>query len=115
MIWFFGVLTGGMGHYVWEATPTGYARRMRVGNLSLSDLDGRFAPQGGRDQAAALVHVDGKTIVAWWDRTGDPRSGSNSAVIVDRIATADDVLDEAARVFPEAMSRQARPSFGGAR
>lgn len=113
--WFFGFADEG-GHLLHQEDRMGHPRR--VGALDWKTLDGAYAPPkvGERQGAAALVHLDGYTVLAWWDRTGDRRFGSNSALIVDRECTLAEMLAEGARAFPAVMARQTvTPYVDGAR
>lgn len=107
-VWYFGCATGVLGHYLireGEHTEHGVA-----GPFGPVTIDGLLAPRGPETQgAAALYHRAGHTCLAWWDRTGDRRGGSNSALIVDRVCSAEDVLAEGARAFPGVMQRQTAP------
>lgn len=80
------------GHYLWTADG-----RLDVDDRRLSRLiDGNLAPQPERPRRryqsgppeqpegrATVTPVAGLTIVAFWDRSGDRRHGSNSAFVAD--------------------------------
>lgn len=52
-----------------------------------------------------LAHKDGWTALSFWNRIDDKRSGCNSAFIVDREATFDEMVHLARTFFPQIMER----------
>jgi hypothetical protein len=57
-------------------------------------------------EGAAALHVkDGWTAVAFWDRSVDTRSGSNSAFILEGEHSFETVLAESRKLFPEIWAR----------
>lgn len=70
---------------------TGYLKAQRV-----QDVPGR----------AAFVHVNGHSIVTWWDRSGDSRSASNSAFILPGDHTPHEVMEQSTLHFPEVLEWQ---------
>lgn len=48
--------------------------------FTAAQLDTLMCPKPERVGAAALHHVRGWTVLAWWDRSVDTRPGSNSAI-----------------------------------
>lgn len=72
-------------------------------------LDGVFAPKNGHEEfaegRARLTHIKGTTIVAFWDRTGDSRGGSNTAFIFDEILDGETALREARERWPDLWKR----------
>jgi hypothetical protein len=68
-------------------------------------IDGSLAPDaiGQIEGLALLHHKDGWTAVAFWDRTGDHRGGSNSVFLAKGEFTFDEMLDLAREAFPEIM------------
>lgn len=62
---------------------------------------GEEAPQG----RALLHHKDGWTALAFWDRTGDSRSNSNSTFLFDTTLSFDEALVAAKENFPELFER----------
>lgn len=94
-IYYFGCW-GRVGHHLWTPAAT-FAKHVEHpwGHGGLG-LDGELAP-GFRDPrrshhvdereqvegAAALVHKDGWTALAFWDRSADRRFGSNSTFLFE--------------------------------
>jgi hypothetical protein len=54
---------------------------------------------------AQLTHHEGWTVVAFWDRSGDVRGGSNSAFLVRGTLGFDEVVRAARAAFPEVWAR----------
>lgn len=52
-----------------------------------------------------VAKKDGWTALSFWDRSGDGRSGSNSAFIVDSDKTFDEIIAIAAEKFPRVLAR----------
>jgi hypothetical protein len=75
------------------------------------EVDGGLQPHTGftNQGDAALHHRDGWTCLAWWDMTMDTRPASCSAVIVDRVADAVEMLRLLGEHFPAVAKRQTRP------
>ena len=77
-------------------------------------LDGGYAPKlaktGGHlsDQPegeAALHHVRGWTILAFWDRSGDSRGNSNSAFVIRGELDFDEAVAASRQAFPGIWAR----------
>ncbi len=83
-VYFFGC-RGRPGHYLQRAD--GYHEHWSKRPVPWTDneLDTYLAPKGRpQKQGPALVHHrNGWTALAFWDRTGDGRGNSNSAVIAE--------------------------------
>lgn len=118
--WYFGVLEPPTtGHFVHDESM----RRCRAAamGLRMETLDMKHTPPEPQTQGLARLSVlrqgaETATILAWWDRTGDQRGNSNSALIVDRECTLAEMLAEGARAFPAVMARQTvTPYMEGAR
>lgn len=54
---------------------------------------------------ALLHHRDGWTAVAFWDRTGDSRPGSNTAFLLDEVLDFDAAVDAARQAYPHVFAR----------
>jgi len=54
---------------------------------------------------ATVTRVAGLTIVAFWDRSGDRRFGSNSAFVADGEHCFDEVMAAAREAFPSIFKR----------
>jgi hypothetical protein len=109
--WYFGVLEPPTaGHYVYREGSRSWDAAAPMG-LRGETLDMRHTPPEPQTQGLARLSVlrrggETVTILAWWDRTGDRRGNSNSALIVDRECTLAEMLAEGARAFPAVMARQ---------
>lgn len=73
-------------------------------------IDGGLCPQVDRENqqiegAAALHHKGGWTALAFWDRSGDHRPGSNSVFIFRGELTFDDAVARAKEKFPDVWGR----------
>lgn len=55
---------------------------------------------------AALHHVDGWTILAWWDRSVDHRGASNSNLVARGLHSWATMLEIGKAQFPSVMKRQ---------
>lgn len=106
-IYFFGYW-GSPGHVV-HGPGNGYVSMATRATLpvTVTALDASFAPRDPRqtEGRAAVHHVRGWTIVAWWDRAGDSRPNSNSAFLMKGEHTLSAVLLEAAAQYPELLPR----------
>lgn len=99
---YFGMRTRGNGH---DLTDEHGRRRRDVGWME--SLDGKLPPRGERqEEGVAAVHfIHGWTAVAWWDRSGDTRMGSNSVVWMRGIHDAVSVLQAARERLPWLFAR----------
>jgi hypothetical protein len=71
-------------------------------------LDGRLCPKTEEDEQqghALLHHKDGWTCIAFWDRSGDYRRGSNSAFLMEGTHTFDEMLKLSYEHFPKIFQR----------
>lgn len=115
-MYYFGVNDNkGLGHYLW----TQDAKRVDIGGpiqidrdkkaipWVISELDGGLAPDDPSQQhgKALLHHKDGWTALAFWDRTGDRRSGSNSVFLEQGVLTFEEILKIAEKQFSEITKR----------
>src|SRR5690349_11829936 len=82
--YYFGCLNG-PGHYLFDVHGRNAERRVPADfPCRPTAFDGTFLPPGlpqieGR---ASLVHFNGWTVLAFWDRSVDKRGGCNSAFIL---------------------------------
>lgn len=74
-------------------------------------IDGKFCPHPRPEVEGecALHHVEGWTVLAWWDRSVDRRSGSNSAIVTKGTYDFTTMLEIGKAQFPSVMSRQRQP------
>jgi hypothetical protein len=70
-------------------------------------LDGSFLPPGlPQDQGrVSLVHLNGWTIAAFWDRTGDSRGNSCGAFLRRGTLTFDEIIADARDQYPDLFER----------
>lgn len=67
----------------------------------LSYLDGMLATdKTDAEGVARLYHFNGCTLLAFWDRSGDSRPGSNSVFYVPGRKTFEEVVESAKKSFP---------------
>lgn len=108
------------GHFLYEPNGRGYVRGFTGSEdtttpWKLVELDQGLlvaADQRGctdeRDQVqglARLHHRDGWTALSLWDRTGDRRSGSNSAIVVEGVHGFDAMVALFEQTFPVLWAR----------
>lgn len=119
-LYYFGVRPGRTGHYLY--TPEWFTPLRDGIPWSMIELDGGLCP-GPRDdhrrvdaahqhEGAAILHHRALTTIrapwsclAWWDRTGDPRPNSNSALVAEGTCSSCVILDAARLAFPSVMAR----------
>lgn len=99
------------GHYLfpsgsrsfvdWKECPWGYS------------IDGGLLKDVSQNHQGLYVvdHKDGWTAVAFWDRSVDDRYGSNSAFLVHEDTTAEIILEEARKQWPEVFDRTDFPEL----
>lgn len=89
------------GHYLFD-------KRLFL-SLRLEDapnnIDGGFCPETREQGKALLTHSDGKTILAFWDYSGDSRPGSNSNFIENGTLSFAEMLALAKAEFPSIFHR----------
>lgn len=106
-LYFFGCWNDG-GHHLFGPDSRRIAKPERFGiPITPAKLDADFAPKDPRqtEGRATVTHLHGWTIVAWWDRAGDDRYGSNSAFLMKGEHTLTAVLLEAGEQYPELLPR----------
>ncbi len=124
-VYYFGCW-GGPGHFLFAPDGRSFGRNDPLpvglrqldgklcGDPALADLSGlrrghppywpgddAHQPQG----VARLHHVEGWSVLAWWDRTGDHRGGSNSAFVARGTLTAEALAQLGAEAFPAVWAR----------
>ena len=109
---YFGCL-GGTGHHLWQPPGIGFhAHRV----LPWESVDATLPPQKNPSKGmysaieapqghASLRYKDGWTALAFWDRSVDTRSGSNSNFFVRGDHTFDEMVKIAKDAFPRVWSR----------
>lgn len=99
----------GTGHYLWDDQ----GRRLFDHNVPNDfpvksyALDSGFLPpqQPETQGVASLVHVEGWTILAFWDRSVDTRHGSNSSFVLPGTLTFEEAKELSMLKFPWVWSR----------
>lgn len=119
-VFYFGCPRGDKGHY-WHLYPDrSWETRLELEPLGV--IDGKDAPRVGPDRRArpdlmetrpeapqgqaALVHAKGWTVLAYWDRSQDGRSASNSAFAAEGEHTFEELLAAAREQWPWVFERQ---------
>lgn len=105
-IFFFGCYRD-TGHFLWAPGGVPAKDKALPPSLKRMRLDTTHAPKDAREREgrAAVHHVDGWTVVAWWDRSVDRRHGSNSAFLMKGEHSFSAVLLAAGNAFPELLPR----------
>lgn len=105
--YYFGCI-GRPGHYLF-ASPCHMVRMEPTEWPFGADgwmLDGKYPPPGREEQSVALVvHVDGWTVMAMWDRSVDRRGKCNSNFVAHGEHTFDEMVALAAEHFPTVWKR----------
>lgn len=83
---------------------TKYAPRVGPDQRIRKDI-GDYRPEAAQGQAA-LVRVNGWTVLAYWDRSGDSRPNSNSAFAAKGDHSFDDMIAAAEDQYPWVFERQ---------
>lgn len=114
---YFGCIQN-LGHFLYES-DNGHSlnidsivrRYPQFNKHLLQGLDATFTPNDWNQKEGVYNDciVPPIRIVAWWDRSFDKRHGSNSALIGYGFSSAEEILDEAVKLFPSVMRRQRRP------
>jgi hypothetical protein len=116
LILYFGCI-GGPGHYLHGPATRRAEKQLRAAGIYPA-IDGGYCPgvDPNRKHAwqlperqvegeAALHHVGGWTILAFWDRSVDSRMGCNSAFLLRGEATFGEMVELSRREWPEVWSR----------
>lgn len=112
-VMYFGVQRQSSGHTLCIAKGqiTDYVAWRKTQDV-FGTIDGSLCWNGrresGRDETegrALLTHSNGWTVIAFWDRSGDKRFGSNSAFFVEAELTYDQLLRAAKQQWPEVWAR----------
>lgn len=93
---------GGAGHYVWTPQRSNDDRNHEWLRL----LDGKLPPAGEQlEGLAKLYHFNGVTLLAFWDRSGDSRLGSNSVFALPGKLSFDQIVLQSRCLFPDVWQR----------
>lgn len=106
---------GEPGHYLYDCehrmivrqeAAIWRSRNLDAGYCPNAAVDSFWIAHGPQIEGEALLHhVDGWTVLAFWDRSGDRRSGSNSAFLMRGEHTFEDVVNMSKFYFPEIWKR----------
>lgn len=106
---YFGCWGKEAGHYLW--TPRGNRTHDQLlpadFPVAHHSLDGSLLPprQPEAEGRATHVHVNGWTIISFWDRSGDSRGKSNSAFIARGLLTFEEIVGISRQMFPQIWQR----------
>ena len=117
---YFGCL-GELGHY-WH-NKNGCKRSLEISArlpAAFKRIDGGFCPGAVRgdlyarscpevEGEAALHHVEGWTVLAWWDRSVDRRGACNSAIVARGTHDFTTMMEIGKAQYPEVLDRQRKP------
>lgn len=99
------------GHYLWENMHTRNSELFRRQPWGIG-LDGLAGSSIARERTsnipegrAWLIHLDGWTVISFWDRSVDTRPGSNSAFAAEGTFTFDEMVTAAKAQWPEVWKR----------
>jgi hypothetical protein len=92
---------GHIGHYLFDRQMQHYRDRDW-----LSYLDGALQPEGNQVEGVARLHRwNGVTVLAFWDRSADKRSGSCSTFYLPWKLDFDQAVKAAREAFPQVWAR----------
>lgn len=100
------------GHYAWRpnwqrwSAPTPFDSNLRLPG-SATELDGGFTPPMSEEKngKARLTHVDGWTVLSFWDNSMDKRPGSHATFAVDDTVDFETILQLAREAYPAVFGR----------
>jgi hypothetical protein len=112
-VFYFGSL--GRGHYL-HLRGTQCHHNVLEGIIPWSyGIDGKVLEKAKipDDPNGQILHVqrDGWTAIAFWDRSGDARRGSNSAFIANALLKPEELLVLAREQWPEVFERKGFPEL----
>jgi hypothetical protein len=114
-LFFFGCGNLQKGHYLFNEDDRHIRNEERMCkelgiNVALltRSIDSQFCPVlANQNQGIYKVSiVPPMMIMSWWDRTGDPRPGSNSNLIGVGYTNPIEIIEDARKQFPKTMGRQ---------
>lgn len=104
---YFGCKNGEKGHYAFNKNMTTFGiRNSRMAQI-LAHTEGLLCiPDAAQPEGQALVHhINGWTVLAFWDRSVDGRFSSNSAFAFPCECTGEEAIEHAKREFPAIWER----------
>lgn len=105
-VYYFGCV-GSAGHFLHTPGPLSVGLGQEILPKSLwPKVDTSFCPQDGQGQGLIkYTQLDGWSIIAFWDRSGDSRPGSHSTFLINESVTPEDLLEAAKLAYPQIFSR----------
>jgi hypothetical protein len=113
-VYYFGCL-GEVGHYLHTTGAKRWPRAslpddfVRLFGRNGAGLDATMLPKQGagsqKQGVAHLHHVDGWTVLAFWDRSVDNRGGSNSAFVTRGELDFATMLEASRATWPQVFNR----------
>lgn len=103
-VYYFGCQGGDAGHYLYDG------RALASPNVGAAipwsrELDGGLCPREDRLFIARVHHRHNWTAIAFWDRTGDERSGSNSVFLIEERVDFERGIQMAEECYPWLFER----------
>ena len=93
------------GHFLWQPNQITTTRTQDSG-LPWKHIDGALCPQVTSQQGVAKMnHKDGWTAMAFWDKSVDSRTGSNSVFFYEDLLEYDQMIEAFEEHFPSIYSR----------
>lgn len=112
-VYFLGCGNDRVGHFWWAPGHWGKCLRGKEAlGLPWDNIDGQHTPKKThyeKQGAAALVHTDGWTILAFCDRSVDSRPGSNANFVAPGTLSFEEICDLADQYFPKVWARFTYP------
>lgn len=110
---YFGCWNGRVGHYLYDtrgstrsdySPPAGFPIRSTI-------LDGGLLPPGEpqTEGVATFCHINGWTVISFWDRSVDKRGGCSSSFLMKGLHDFGSACCRAKSQFPDIWNRYAFP------
>lgn len=107
-IYYFGVESASQrGHYLFNSEMRSVSMQQNELPFQSCILDAGLIPPNENQKHSEhfLSVINGWTILSMWDRSGDPRPGSNSSFIAKGVMSQTEIEQLATRTFPEIWMR----------
>ncbi len=108
-IFYFGCMMGSKGHFLHDSHgQTYWANYRKINNFPwiIDQLDTGFCPAEGNGEGhGRFQQLDGWSILAIWDSSGDERPGSHSTYLVDTLLACGQLERLAKEKFPQFWKR----------
>ena len=108
-VFYFGCWAQTAGHYLRAADGSSVRERTAPADwpIDLDLIDARLLPpkQPQTEGLATFVHINGWTIISFWDRSADSRRNSNSAFLARGLHSFDEIRRLAQAAFPSVWDR----------